>query len=268
MFTMEIASRYARGANDDLPTRYPYELDLHELWYWVVQSAKYVSADHPAQNRLACQLLHTREIGLLLRKFGPKNAEEEETRGARVATTSDGNIWSDLPFLVEEVQAAWSMSANFPSVERNNLTAFIARLTSVGVCDPELGLVAIWDLRDTLETSQPLTGRRQANTSDSEQQLPNAAGLLPAAMPWFLYCGHKIETLRLLEQDFGSDSETGELAERVNVTPNSGFIVARWAFWRDRLEEISRCGDEEVAPLAAKIWRTMKAWGQEIETAN
>ena len=134
MFAMEMASRYARGANDDLPTRYQYELDLHELWYWVVQSAKYVSADHPAQNRLACQVLHTSEMGLL-RKFGPKNAEEG-TRGAKVATTSNGNIWSDLPFLVEEVQAAWSMSGNFPSVERNNLSTFIARLASVGVRDP------------------------------------------------------------------------------------------------------------------------------------
>jgi hypothetical protein len=256
LFTREIASQYARGANSDLPKKYRYEYDLQELWYWVAQGARYIAADHPAQDRLAMQVLHTREMGVLSRKTG------EETE---IATTSDGNIWSDLPFLVDEVQAAWRMSASFPSVERHNLSAFVARLASVGVRDPELGLVAIWILRDTLETPRPITKRE--DTSDDEQ-LITVADLLPATMAWFLYCGHKIESLCILNQDFESDSETGELAKRANVTPNSGFSVARWIFWRDRLEEISHCGDEEVAALASKTWRTMKCWGERIETPN
>jgi hypothetical protein len=256
LFTREIASQYARGANSDLPKKYRYEYDLQELWYWVAQGARYIAADHPAQDRLAMQVLHTREMGVLSRKTG------EETE---IATTSDGNIWSDLPFLVDEVQAAWRMSASFPSVERHNLSAFVARLASVGVRDPELGLVAIWILRDTLETPRPITKRE--DTSDDEQ-LITVADLLPATMAWFLYCGHKIESLCILKQDFESDSETGELAKRENVTPNSGFSVARWIFWRDRLEEISHCGDEEVAALASKAWGTMKCWGERIETPN
>jgi hypothetical protein len=267
MFTKEIASQYAQGANSDVSKKYRYEYDLHELWYWVVQSARYISADHPAQDRLVCQVLHTREMGVLSRKIEPPKAgvEDQETE---IATTSDGSIWSDLPFLVDEVQAAWKMSRILPSVERHNLSAFVARLASVGVRDPELSLVAIWILRDTLETPRPLTRRRQASTSNSEEQLATVADLLPDTMAWFLYCGHKIENLCILKQNFESNSETGDLARRANVVPNSGFSVARWMFWRDRLEEISHCEDEEVAPLASKTWRTMKAWGERIEAMN
>jgi hypothetical protein len=142
MFTKVIASQYARGANSDVPKKYRYEYDLHELWYWVVQGARYIAADHPAQDRLVSQILHTREMGILSRKIGPSK-EGMEDQEMEIATTPDGNIWSDLPFLVDEVQAAWKMSTNFPSVERHNLSAFVARLASVGVRDPELGLVAI-----------------------------------------------------------------------------------------------------------------------------
>jgi hypothetical protein len=87
-------------------------------------------------------------------------------------------------------------------------------------------------------------------------------------MAWFLYCGHKIESLCISNQNFESESETGELARKANVTPDSGFSVARWTFWRDRLEEISHCEDEEIAPLASRMWRTMKSWGERIETMN
>lgn len=267
MFTKVISSQYAKGVNSDLPKRYRYEYDLHELWYWVVHGARYIAANHPAQDRLVSQVLHAREMGVLSRRIGsPKEGDgDQETE---IATTSDGNIWSDLPFLVDEVQAAWKMSTNFPSVERHNLSAFVARLASVGVRDPELGLVAIWILRDSLETPRPVTRRRETNISDSEEQLTTIADLLPATMAWFLYCGQKIESLCILNQNFESDSETGELAKRANVTPNSGFSVARWIFWRGRLEEISHCEDEEVAPLALKALSTMKAWGERIETTN
>jgi hypothetical protein len=270
MFTKVIASQYAQGVNSDLPNKYRYEYDLHELWYWVVHGARYIAADHPAQDRLVSQVLHTREMGVLSRKIVPLKEEKEGKEGQEmeIATTSDGNIWSDLPFLVDEVQAAWKMSSKLPSVERYNLSAFVARLASVGVRDPELGLVAIWVLRDTLETPRPLSRRRDSTTSDSEEQLTTIADLLPATMAWFLYCGHKIERLCILNQNFESNSDTGELAKTANVTTNSGFSVARWTFWRDRLEEISRYEDEEVGPLASKPWRTMKVWGGRIETKN
>ena len=89
MFTKVIASQYAQGANSDLPKRYQYEYDLHELWYWVVQGARYIAANHPAQDRLVSQVLHTREMGVLSRKIGPPK-EGEEDQETEIATTSDG----------------------------------------------------------------------------------------------------------------------------------------------------------------------------------
>ncbi|KAH6639039.1 hypothetical protein C7974DRAFT_410033 [Boeremia exigua] len=267
MFTKVIATQFARGANSDLPKKYRYEYDLRELWYWILQSARYIAADHPAQDRLVMQVLHTREMGVLSRKIGPPKKGEENAE-TEIATTSDGNIWSDLPFLAPEVKAAWTASTtSFPSVDRHNLSAFVARLASVGVRDPELGLVAIWILRDTLETPRPLT-RTETDTNDSENQPAAIVDLLPAATAWFLYCGHKIESLCIQNQNFGSSSKTGELARRAEIEPDCGFSVARWTFWRDRLDEIRQCGDREVAQLAEKAHRTMKAWGERIETTD
>jgi hypothetical protein len=258
MFTKTITSQYLHGANSDLPKKYGYELDIRELWNWIAQAARYIAADHPAQDRLVAQVLHAREMGNLSRK---NEAGEQE-----VATTSDGNIWSDLPFLVEEVQSAWKASDTFPSLERHNLSAFIARLTSVGIRDPGLGIIALWILRDTLETDRPLTS--SPSGSNNENLQASIADLLPAANAWFLYCGYKVESLCIQVQDYDSDAEIGELARRANATVKSGFSVERWRFWRDRLEEISRCEDEEVAQLAEKTRKTMKTWGERIESMN
>jgi hypothetical protein len=255
MFTKTISSQFFRGTNSNLPKKYRYELDMHELWYWVAHAARYIAADHPAQDRLVAQVQHARNMGTLSRK---NEAGEEE-----VATTSDGNIWSDLPFLVEEVQSAWQASSTFPSVERHNLSAFVARLASVGVRDPGLGVVALWVLRETLETDRPLTSSSSGPNIENPQA--SIADLLPAANAWLLYCGFKIEGLCIQTQNYDSNAETGELARKANITPNSGFSVARWKFWRDRLEEITQSEDQEVAQLAEKMRRTMKTWGERIE---
>jgi hypothetical protein len=258
MFTNTISSQYLRGTNSDLPKKYRYELDMHELWYWVAQAARYIAADHPAQDRLVAQVQHARDMGTL----SLKNEAGEE----QVATTSDGNIWSDLPFLVEEVQSAWKASDTFPSVERHNLSAFVARLASVGLRDPDLGVVALWVLRDTLETDRPLTSSPSGSNDENPQA--SIADLLPAANAWFLYCGHKVESFCIQTQNYDSNAETGELARKENISTNSGFSVARWKFWRDRLEEISHCEDQEVAQLAEKTRKTMKTWGERIEGTN
>jgi hypothetical protein len=258
MFTKTISSHYLRGANSDLPKKYRYELDMHELWYWVAQAARYIAADHPAQDRLVAQVQHVREMGNLSRR--------NETGEEEIATTSDGNIWSDLPFLVEEVQSAWKASGTLPSVERHNLSAFVARLASVGVRDPDLGVVALWVLRDTLETDRSL--KSSPSVSNDENPEASVADLLPAANAWFLYCGYKVESLCIQTQNYDSDAETGELVRKANITANSGFSVARWKFWRDRLEEICQCEDQEVAQLAEKMRKTMQYWGERIEGMN
>jgi hypothetical protein len=113
---------------------------------------------------------------------------------------------------------------------------------------------------------RPLTSSPSGSNNENPQA--SIANFLPAANVWFLYCGHKVESLRIQTQNYDSDAETGELARRANITPNSGFSVARWRFWRDRLEEISHCEDQEVAQLAEKTRKTMKTWGERIECMN
>jgi hypothetical protein len=122
-------------------------------------------------------------MGVLSAKLGDrKDKDVGEIPEMDVATTSDGNIWSDLPFLVQEIRVAWTISTSFPVVQHHNLSAFIVQLAGIGVRNPELCLVAIWILRDALETPQPLTKRAEPTDSDSEKQLTSIANLLPATM--------------------------------------------------------------------------------------
>ncbi|KAL3425794.1 hypothetical protein PVAG01_02585 [Phlyctema vagabunda] len=266
LFTRTIASRYAQTGHSHPVALYEY--DLRELWYMCIQGARITAVDHLAQDRLVSQVLHAREMGVLSRKLGDPKAAGEDPE-TEIATTSDGRIWSDLPFLVDEIRTAWSISISFPVAQRHNLSAFVARLASVGVRDPELCLVAIWILRDTLETPRPLRRAVEANQSSSGEDQVTLADLLPAAMVWFRFCGHKIESLCITSQDFEPGlSETGELARAAQITPASGFSVARWEFWRNRLEDIICCGDDEIAQLALTAWKSIKFWGGRIESVD
>ncbi|KAF7888206.1 uncharacterized protein EAF02_002747 [Botrytis sinoallii] len=217
LFIRNILSRYIQTGHTHPIALYEY--DLRELWYLCVQGAKLTAAEHPAQYRLVSQVLHTREMGVLSRKSGDANEEEErndQEGETERASTSDGNIWRDLPFLFEEIRAAWTLSPSIPPVQRHNLSAFIARLAFVGVRDPELCLVGLWILRDTLETPLLLTsGGAEAPRQDSEQRPCTIADRLLTVLVWFQHCGHKIKSLCILNQDFESGvSEIGELAQK------------------------------------------------------
>ncbi|TGO91423.1 hypothetical protein BPOR_0028g00150 [Botrytis porri] len=115
--------------------------------------------------------------------------------------------------------------------QRQNLSsAFIARLASARVRDPEICLLALRILRDTLETPRALTSEAEAPNSDPDNCIAVSAiaELLPAAIVWFPYCGHKIKSLYLQNQDFVFGlSEIGELAKKAQGVPTSGFSVAR-----------------------------------------
>ncbi|PIG79136.1 hypothetical protein AARAC_007720 [Aspergillus arachidicola] len=248
LFMQNISSRYTKS---DLPIVF-YEYDMQELWYMIIQGAKITDAKHPAQDRLAGQILHAREMGVLRRRNKTSGVEEE-------ASTSHGKIWVDLPFFVQEFQVAWNAAGELPAKQRHNLSAFIARLSAWGVRGSELCVCALSIFRDTFETPRPLavTGDQQG-----DGLLP-IADLLPAAVAWFELCGYKIESLCLSGQGFES-STVGELAREAQVVPDTGFSTSRWLFWRRRLEEISHCGHAEMAALARWGVRVMQCWGERI----
>ncbi|KAE8167792.1 hypothetical protein BDV40DRAFT_295417 [Aspergillus tamarii] len=248
LFMKNISSRYTKS---DLPIIF-YEYDMRELWYMIIQGAKITDAKHPAQDRLAGQILHAREMGILRRRNTTSGVEEE-------ASTSNGNIWVDLPFLVQEFQAAWNVAYELPAKQRHNLSAFIARLSAWGVCGSELCVCALSIFRDTFETRRGLTA---ADDQQGDSLLP-IADLLPAAVAWFELSGYKIESLCLSGQGFET-STVGELAREAQVVPDTGFSTSRWLFWRRRLEEISHCDHAEMAALAQRGLRLMQSWGERI----
>ena len=115
------------------------ESDLHVLWDTIIQAA--IIADKPAQDRLVAEVGFARELGSL----------------SPYDMTTDGVLWSWLPFLVEDVSLAWLENLmRLKTEERLNLTKFTARLVEAGVCAPELGFCAVFVLRETLETPRAL----------------------------------------------------------------------------------------------------------------
>ena len=256
LFIWNISSRFIHSVN---PVVF-FEFDLHDLWYTLIQAAKITQADDAAQDRLVSQVIYAKEMGTLSRT-SPSGDHNESV--AETAATSDGIIWGDLPFLVKDLQEAWKNSTTIPPGQQHNLAAFTARLIASGVGSPDLGLCAIWMLRNTLEKPRRLA------SSDSGSEIP-IAELLSASITWFEYCGHKLARLAASNYSFAELppelSALGELAQNANVT-QGGFSVSRWLFWRHRLEEISRTNHEELAKAALRGFNIMKERSREIEFA-
>lgn len=259
LFSKNITSRYTHS-NHHISL---YEYDLQELWYLIIQGTKITDANHPAQDRLAGQVARIQAMGVLSRDT---NTAGEGSR--EIAVTSKGRIWVDLPFLVDEIRKAWVN--DMPARQRRNMSAFTARLASWGICDPDLCLCAIWILRDALEIKRPLVVTSSNNQSDDVSCDPekdkSVATLLPAAISWFEYCGYKLESLSIANQDYEHDSSAiGELAQAANVLPTSGFSLSRWRFWKSRLVSLIHSGETEVADLASRGHKIMGFWGERIE---
>ena len=241
-YILNINHRYTKSTNPIIL----FEWDMHDLWYMFIQAAKVTPADDPAQDRLVAQLLYAREMGTLRRRT---------TRTEEEAITSDGlRIWTDLPYLAEDMQGAWEKSMDLSPHHRHNFAAFTARLPALGICPTSLSLCALWLLREALETPRQLT--RPENGSGEV----SVAELLPACAAWFTYCNHKLLTLAVTKHVFpGANlplSEPGELARQADIQ-QPGFSVPRWLFWRHRFKDLSRCEDEHVATEARRGFDAM-----------
>jgi len=98
------------------------------------------------------------------------------------------------------------------------------------------------------------------------RSLTSITDLLPTVIAWYQLCGHKIESLCILNQNNEAGlSEMGKLAKNAQFMLNAGFGLDRWIFWRVLLKRDSCCGNEEIAPLALKAWKIMKFWGERVE---
>ncbi|RYP02234.1 hypothetical protein DL764_005876 [Monosporascus ibericus] len=87
-----INLRYVRSAG---PIE-AFEWDLHDLWRTYYQASMNISSQHPAQDRLAFQLVQLQQQGALCRPGSTGGGEE-------TAVTADGRLWDDLPFLTQDM---------------------------------------------------------------------------------------------------------------------------------------------------------------------
>jgi len=227
---------YAPGTRFHHPLLLDYE--IHGFWYTISAAAKSFTECNPQQDTLVSRILYVREIGIVTDKI-----EGEDTEV--ILRTSNGQgIWSDLPYLLSDLESACTDTSMSPT-ETLNLHSFIARLASVGVCGNLLTGCALRLFRDALET----------------QRTSLIKSLLPAIRIWVFYASHKLGAV--IKSRFGEGNElsaeltaVSELCRDAGVKAN-GFSTARWAFWEKRLEVMKMSDEEEISVEAASILNMM-----------
>ena len=152
------------------------------------------------------------------------------------ARTSNGlRKWTDLPFFFQDFYNLWcDQSPRMSADQRYNLSSFVARLASVGICDNIFAGFALIFFRDALET--PV----ESASGNAQHETPVA--LLGALSPWLVEASHKIK--RLVDESFDSFdnphvSSVGELAREAGIS-SPGFSPARWSFWKKRLSDLQQ----------------------------
>ena len=235
--TLDVTSESAIWATTGraIESKDPPELldfDLHSFWSTILLAAQNYDWDNPKQDTLFRQVLYVRELGVLHKL--PKTDE-----GPIVAQTSNGQrIWIDLPFLVQDVYRTWLTDFwTMSTTQRKNLSSFVARLASVGVCGEALVGCMLLSFREALETPRRLT------SADPGSDVP-VEDLLPALLAWMRFAPHKLYLL--VRKSFNNFPDVqvaapGELALQAGFD-TSGFSAARWAFWKMRLAEMEKIG--------------------------
>lgn len=212
--------------------------EIHGLWYTFIEGAKNFTSDNPKQDRLAYYVLYLRGIGTV-------TSNPQETVVTH-RTSSGQEVWSDLPYLTEDLEQACadnSMSA----AHRTNLHSFIARLASAGVCGDVLTGFALSLFRDAFETP----------SADTNVPLQD---LLQAVSSWAEYAPHKLASV--IKRSVGDElspkaTALGKLCEDGGVE-SGGWNVSRWAFWERQVKAITQSDQKELA-LEASTLLTMMA---------
>ena len=227
MLIRNITNRYT-NSDHDIGV---FEVDLHDLWYLFIQAAKAIPEAEPAADQLACQVLRARNFGVLCRVRSGMAAPS----GEQAITSTQQRIWLDLPFLMDALQSAWAAaSSDMTADERRNLAGFTARLASFGIHTDELISCALGSFAKALETS-------------SEAEI---ADQVPVLDSWLRHGGFAI--LSASARGFGSTktqtvSTPGELFARSNAETGPAFSVARWDFWKQRLNELQQGSASDTA---------------------
>ncbi|KAI0146144.1 hypothetical protein GGR57DRAFT_479626 [Xylariaceae sp. FL1272] len=222
--------------------------ELHNIWYIFTLSASNIDADHPAQDRLVRIVLWARELGAIC---GP-----DGTSMNSAAVTPGGKLWSDLPFLHEDLRDAWthitSSTASSAPVEARNLAAAIARLDGLGVCDDKLTGCGSDIMRRALEEG-------------SSGQLTHAQ-LLAMVEVWLRYAGDKL----LAAASRGVTINDGWNTTGPPSTQQSTLSRNTVLTWMERLSELKASESQDVKVVAERCfnmldWCCVTRWEKGIE---
>ncbi|KAK3897067.1 hypothetical protein C8A05DRAFT_20093 [Staphylotrichum tortipilum] len=237
------ASINTRVASSPLPPNPALlDIDLHDLWHTYWHGAINTAPDSPKLDRLALQIIQAREQGVLTRE-----QTSETSRVSLEAMASNGQrLWTDLPFLVEDMAAHWTNGcAEMSSAQRLSGAQFLALLAAAGgAVDDAICGVGLVVLREALETPRPL-GTLGAADGDPGRQIGgmSVADLLPAANVWLFTAGWKLVRLSDGGWEGGDGVGLGELVTsgryRWEVPRHGGFSPQRWMWWLRRLDEIA-----------------------------
>lgn len=229
---------------------------LHELWWNFYIYSKFIPTNSAAMFRHAFQLAQVQGQGTLMR-FTARGGPLE------TAPTSEGMIWSDLPYFASDMAKFWVKDfAGMSSAQRVNFSSFLAKLASIGLIEDKLCGIALITFREALETPRAL-GEITNVEEDSARSLTDLTicDFLPALLSWqdeaakiiLRLCGQSeshfpdtSQQLGVLYRDDGSDA-----------TKSPGFSPERWVFWLRRLDEIhqeaGKDGKKEIADCTVKI---------------
>ncbi|ETS87126.1 hypothetical protein PFICI_00954 [Pestalotiopsis fici W106-1] len=240
-----LTRRFAsRSGGDDRPMEATVA-ELHNIWFMFTLAASNIDADHPAQDRLTRTILWARETGVLT-----------ATKGAatEAITTSDGRIWVDLPFLVDDVRTAWEKAMisteDGAAAKARNLAAGIARLAGLGLRNDAFTACGLDIIERSLEKepSGPFTPLQ----------------LLAMVEVWLRYAGDKLFTLTSEHHTFGTRWDGTETGASVTEAEDDDARInvltrARVLTWDRRLLELKSNDDADVS-AAAERCRHMMQW--------
>ena len=236
-----FAFAYIKDTSRKLPTESEaVQPDLDLLWHMFLETAKVYPHDSALQEKLVALLLWTKEFDSLHKSLHP-------TETAAAAS------WESYGFPAS-LQASWEqLLTSGTAAQQCNLAAFSAKALAVGVCREQIGLTALWYLREALETS------------DEAQALR----LLPATVIWLEESHDYLLTSSALNQSSMESSQAhllvpGALAHKADVDGH-GFSIKRWLFWRRRLQELSHNTDSAMAKTAKKGFMAMITAGRLLD---
>ncbi|KAK1772315.1 hypothetical protein QBC33DRAFT_574938 [Phialemonium atrogriseum] len=223
-----INSRFALADSVSAPDPTLLDIDMHDLWHTYWHGAANTAPNSPKLDRLALQIIQSREQGTL-------------------AVTSEGyRIWTDLPFLVQDMTAHWIHNcAVMGSAQQLSGAHFLALLAAAGTAaDDALCGIALVVLREALETPRGL-GHLTARSRDPDRQLQDlsVADLLPPANAWLFTAGRKLVQLSDVEWN-RCPTDVGKLGElvlaqsattdptfaEVALPSHGGFSPQRWTW--------------------------------------